>query len=212
MKPLIDLSLYLVLDPKLCEPLGLIETTRLAIKGGVTAVQLRHKQADTRQRVEIGRALQQVLAGTQTSLVINDDCEAARLLKADAVHIGQGDLSVVQAREIIGSKMLLGLSVGTLEQAGDVDPNLVDYIGVGAIFATATKPDHPPVLGFEGLSAIVQVAPVPVVAIGGLKYQHIEAVFATGVDGIAVVSALCGQQDVLATASAFYSKIKEVNG
>ncbi len=115
MKPQIDLSFYLVLDPQLCEPLGMIETARMAAAGGATAVQLRHKQADTRQMVELGRALQQALAGSAATLVINDDVEAAKALNAPALHIGQGDMPVARARALIGPDMLLGLSVETPE-------------------------------------------------------------------------------------------------
>jgi thiamine-phosphate pyrophosphorylase len=210
MKKQIDLSFYLVLDSQCCEPLGMIETARLAVASGVTTVQLRYKQAGTQQRVEMGYALQQVLANSTATLIINDDYEAAMRLKADGLHIGQGDVDVIKARQIIGEDMLLGLSVGSLEQARAVDPRLVDYIGVGAVFATTTKRDHPPTLGFTGLAEIVTASAVPVVAIGGLKYQHIKPVFATGADGIAVVSAICGQDDVSATAQSFCTKITDV--
>lgn len=209
MKKQIDLCFYLVLDSECCEPLGMIETARLAVAGGVRAVQLRYKQANTQQRVEVGYALQQVLADSTAILIINDDYEAAKRLKADGLHIGQGDIDVIKARQIIGEDMLLGLSVGNLEQVHAVDPSLVDYIGVGAIFATRTKRDHPPALGFTGLAEIVKASAVPVVAIGGLKYQHIKPVFATDADGIAVVSAICGQDNIFATAQSFFTKIKQ---
>jgi len=209
MKQLIDLSFYLVLDPTICEPLGMIETARIAAAGGATAVQLRHKLADTRQMVETGRALQNVLAGSNAMLVINDDSVAANELNADALHIGQGDISVVDARRIIGPDMVLGLSTQTPELARAVDANLVDYIGAGPVFATATKPDHEAAIGFNGLAKIVRAAPVPVVAIGGLKQQHIADVFTTGANGIAVVSAICGQTDLAGAVRQFKTKIKE---
>ncbi len=209
MKQRIDLSFYLVLDPRLCEPLGMIETACIAAAGGATAVQLRHKQADTRQMVEMGRALQKALKGSHATLVINDDCEAAKELNADALHIGQGDISVAQARRIIGPDMVLGLSVETPDLARAVDADLVDYIGAGPVFSTATKSDHKAAIGFDGLAKIARAAPVPAVAIGGLKQQHIAEVFSTGAKGIAVVSAVCGQDKLAATVRAFNTKIRE---
>ncbi len=210
MKQQIDLSFYLVLDPKLCEPLGMVETARLAVAGGATAVQLRHKQADTRQIVEIGRALQIALAESTAMLVINDDCAAARALNADALHIGQDDISASEARKIIGPEMILGQSVQNPDLAKSVDAGLVDYIGAGPVFATKTKADHKTAIGFEGLAKIVTASAVPTVAIGGLKRQHIADVFATGAQGIAVVSAICGQPDLQTEINNFRNKINEV--
>jgi thiamine-phosphate pyrophosphorylase len=210
MKNKIDLSFYLVLDPKLCAPLGMIETARLAVAGGATAVQLRHKQADTRQMVEIGRVLQTALTGSGATLVINDDWAAARELNADALHIGQDDISPLEARKTIGSEMVLGLSVQSPELAKSVDAGLVDYIGAGPVFATKTKPDHKSAIGFNGLAKIVNVSAVPTVAIGGLKQQHIADIFASGAQGIAVVSAICGQPDLQIAIDNFHNKINEV--
>lgn len=210
MNKKIDLSFYLVLDPKICQPIGMIETARIAVAGGVTAVQLRHKDADTRKMIEIGRALQVALTGSGATLVINDDVAAACELNADALHIGQDDISVAKARQIIGPEMILGLSVQTPRLARAVDAGLVDYIGVGPVFSTSTKPDHKTAIGFEGLSKIVDASPVPTVAIGGLKQQHIGDVFASGADGIAVVSAICGQTDLAGAIQKFHTKINEV--
>lgn len=209
MMPMIDLAFYLVLDPQLCEPIGMVETARLAALGGVTAIQLRHKQADTSQMIQIGHALQKALKGSNTALVVNDDYEAARALNADALHIGQDDISVARAREIIGPDMQLGLSVETIELARAVEPELVDYVGAGPVFATDTKADHKPAIGFDGLADIVKVSPVPVVAIGGLKHAHIDEIFATGASGIAVVSAICGQANIEQEIQSFKLKIDE---
>lgn len=206
----IDLSFYLVLDPELCKPLGMVETTRLAILGGVTAIQLRHKSASTEEMVKIGRKLQALLEDTDVSLVINDDYKAAQILNADALHIGQGDIDVSLARDMIGWDMVLGLSVETAELSAKVDADIVDYVGAGPVFATPTKPDHKEVIGFDGLAQIVKASSVPVVAIGGLKYEHIADTFSTGADGIAVVSAICGQENISSKISEFDTKIREV--
>lgn len=196
----IDLSLYLVLDPELCAGIGLVETARRAVAGGATVVQLRDKHASSAHMIETGRALKEALAGTGALLVVNDDVEAAVAIGADGLHVGQDDMVVRAARERIGPDMILGLSVETEALARAVDPALVDYAGIGPIFATPTKPDHKQPIGFDGLARLVAACPVPSVAIGGLKLAHVSGVFAAGAGGIAVVSAICGTADPRAAA------------
>ncbi|WP_117193183.1 thiamine phosphate synthase [Rhizobium terrae] len=195
-----DLSVYLVLDPDLCRPIGMVETARLAVAGGATVVQLRDKQATTEEMIETGRALKAVLAGTGVPLIVNDDVEAAIAIGADGLHVGQSDMAAAMARARVGSGMILGLSVETEELARRVDPSIADYVGIGPVFATATKPDHKQPIGFNGLARIVAAAPVPAVAIGGVKAEHAGAALAAGAKGIAVVSAICGQPDPEAAA------------
>ncbi|PWE31583.1 thiamine phosphate synthase [Pararhodobacter marinus] len=202
MKPAFDLSLYLVLDPGLCAGIGMVDTARRAVAGGATMVQLRDKTGGTAAMVETGRALKRALAGSGARLIVNDDVEAAVAIGADGLHIGQGDMAVAEARARIGKAMLLGLSVESPGLAAAVDPALVDYVGAGPVFATPTKQDHKRPVGFDGLAAQVAASPVPAVAIGGLKRQHISQAFAAGAQGIAVVSAICGQPDPQSAAQA----------
>jgi thiamine-phosphate pyrophosphorylase len=207
MKP-IDLSLYLVLDPDLCAGVGMVETARAAVAGGATVVQLRDKHASTADMIETGHALKAALVGTGALLVINDDVEAAVAIGADGLHVGQDDMLVRRARERIGPSMLLGLSVETEALAAAVDPALVDYAGVGPVFATPTKPDHKQPIGFDGLGRLTRTCPVPAVAIGGLKAEHAQAVFASGAQGLAVVSAICGTADPESAARAIADRIR----
>lgn len=195
-----DLSLYLVLDPELSLPLGMVETARLAVAGGVTLVQLRDKNASTTQMVETGRALKAALLGTGVPMIVNDDVEAAIAIGADGLHLGQGDMDAQTARRRIGPDMILGLSVETEALAAAVDPAVVDYVGAGPVFATATKPGHKPPVSIEGLARLVTATSLPAVAIGGLKVDHVEAVLGAGAQGLAVVSAICGQPDPRAAA------------
>lgn len=195
MKKPFDLSLYLVLDPDLCGPMGMVETTRAAVAGGVTMVQLRDKHASTAEMIGTGRALQAVLAGTGVPLVVNDDVEAAVTLGADGLHVGQDDCDARSARARIGPDMILGVSVETEALATALDPAIVDYAGVGPVFATPTKPDHKQPVGLGGLARLVAASPVPTVAISGLKAEHAASVLAAGADGLAVVSAICGKPD-----------------
>lgn len=212
MRKAFDLSVYLVLDPDLCAGFGMVETARAAVAGGVGVVQLRHKQASTGTRIEIGHALRQALAGTGAKLVINDDAAAAVAIGADGLHIGQGDMPVDRAREIIGPDMVLGLSVENEDHARAVDPRLVDHVGISPVFGTPTKGDHAPPVGIDGVRRIVEVCPVPAVGIGGLGPQHAAEVIGAGADGLAVVSAICGQPDPEAAARALVEAVREARG
>ena len=202
MKKPFDLSLYLVLDPDLCQQHSMLETARAAVAGGATVVQVRHKHASTAERIALARDIKAALRDTAALIVMNDDIEAAVEAGVDAVHIGQRDMSPALARERIGPDMLLGLSINTESAARAVDPGVVDYAGVGPVFATPTKPDHEQPLGFAGLARVVAACPVPTVAIGGLKRQHVSDVFAAGAHGLAVVSAICGTPDPRESATA----------
>ena len=205
MRALPDLSLYLVLDPVLCDRhgMGMVATARAAVAGGVTAVQLRHKTASTPERIALGRALMAALAGTGAALIVNDDAAAAIAIGAHGLHIGQDDIDPDTARAAIGPDMILGLSVETPQAAAAIDPALVDYAGAGPVFATQTKPDHKSPTGWDGLMRIITACPVPAVAIGGLNATHVAPARAAGACGVAVVSAICGQPDPETAARAF---------
>ncbi|NLR97954.1 thiamine phosphate synthase [Rhizobium sp. P38BS-XIX] len=205
-----DLSLYLVLDPVLCAQIGMVETARAAVAGGATIVQLRDKHASTSALIETGFALKEALYGTGALLIVNDDVEAAIAIGADGLHIGQDDRDIHEARRMIGPDMILGLSVETEALASAIDAGIVDYAGVGPVFATPTKPDHKQPIGFDGLAGIIRLCPVPTVAIGGLKAEHAADVFKAGADGIAVVSAICGTPDPAAATALIADAIKEV--
>ncbi|RXT25147.1 thiamine-phosphate diphosphorylase [Rhizobium leguminosarum] len=205
-----NLSLYLVLDPDLCAGIGMVETARLAVAGGATMVQLRDKHAGTIRMIETGRALKQALDGTGALLIVNDDVEAAIAIGADGLHIGQEDMDAMRARAMVGPEMILGLSVESEALANAVDPDLIDYTGVGPVFATPTKADHKQPIGFDGLARLVKASPVPSVAIGGLKADHVAQVFAAGASGLAVVSAICGTPDPEAATRRIAAEIRKV--
>jgi len=205
-----DLSLYLVLDPDLCRAIGMVEMARLAVLGGATMVQLRDKQATTAEMIATGQQLKAALSGAGVSLIVNDDVEAALAIGADGIHVGQEDMNATEVRKRVGDRLILGLSIETEDLARRVDPAVVDYVGVGPVFATGTKPDHKQPIGFEGLARIVAASPIPVVAIGGVKVQHVEEIFRAGAKGLAVVSAICGSPDPQGTTRLIADKIAEV--
>ncbi|MEP6020692.1 MAG: thiamine phosphate synthase [Paracoccaceae bacterium] len=198
-----QLRLYLVTDAALCADFGLVETVQQAVAGGVTMVQLRAKDATTPERIEMALALKAALAGTGVPLVVNDDLDAAIKADCDGAHIGQGDTPAPQARALLGAGKILGLSCETPETVQAADPSVVDYLGLGPVFGTMTKTDHDPPIGFDGLAQLVALTSLPNVAIGGLKAVHQTQVLASGADGQAVVSAICGQPDPKAAAEKF---------
>jgi len=195
-----DLSVYLVTDPLLCAERGLVETVLAAVRGGVTMVQLRDKQADASELVAAGRALHQSLRGSKVPLVVNDRPELAAAIGAEGVHLGQTDGDAAQARALLGPAAIIGRSVNDIGQLVEVDPSVVDYLGVGPVFATGTKPDHKRPLGFDGLAQICAASPLPVVAIAGLRAEHAVGIRAAGARGLAVVSAICAAADPAAAA------------
>lgn len=205
---LLDLSLYLVLDRDLCGDRSMAETARAAVAGGATVVQLRDKKAGTEGLITAGREIRTALAGSGVPLIVNDDIEAALALDAEGVHVGQGDLPATEARRLMGSNRIVGVSVENTQAILAINPTVVDYVGVGPVFATATKPDHKPPIGFDGLARLVGLSPVPTVAISGLKANHVADVLDSGADGMAVVSAICGQPDPQAAAARISDEIR----
>lgn len=196
MRPLVDLSVYLVLDPILCGGAqGMIETTRCAVQNGATCVQLRAPHWKKRELVECGRALKAVLAGTGVPLIINDHADVCLAVDADGLHVGQDDLSPADARALIGPDKVLGLSVSTMQELDAVDTALVDHLGIGPIFLTSTKTDTEAALGIDGFAALASKKPCPVVAIGSVKVPIVGDLIRAGADGVAVVSAICGTPD-----------------
>lgn len=209
MRKSFDLSFYLVLDPGLCGGAdGMVRTAVAAVEGGATMVQLRDKEAGTARMIATALALKRALAGSGALVIVNDDVEAALAAQADGLHVGQQDMPVAEVRERVGEAIILGLSAETEARAAAIDPGLVDYAGLGPVFATATKPGHAPAVGLDGLARLVATCPVPAVAIGGLKAIHAEAVFAAGARGMAVVSAVCGQPDPLAASRSISAAIE----
>lgn len=195
MKPKFDLSLYLVTDPGLLAGRDLKEVVLAAVRGGVTIVQLRDKDASDDVLAEQARMLLSMLRPLGVPLIINDRVEVARWIGADGVHVGQDDTDPRHVRERMGPDAIVGLSANTPQEFAAVPAGVVDYLGVGPVFATSTKPDHDPPLGLEGLAALARIAPLPTVAIGGIGLAHAASVRATGVNGLAVVSAICAADD-----------------
>ena len=202
----LDLSLYLVTDPALCAERGLEATVMAAVRGGVSVVQLRDKHASDEEMIAQAIRLKALLDEYEVPLIINDRIEVALASGADGLHIGQSDGDPVEARRRLGEDALIGLSVQTLDQLKAVDVERIDYLGLGPVHATPTKPDHAAPLGIEGLTQLVRSSPLPTVAIGGISLANAGEVMTSGTDGLAVVSALCSAEDPAAAAQQFLAQ------
>lgn len=202
-----DLSLYLVTDEDLAGPRGVVETVRAAVEGGVTLVQHRCKHGSTRDFVATASALIEILRPRGIPLIINDRVDVALAVDADGVHVGQNDMRVAKVRELIGPDRILGLSAAQMEELTPEELGPIDYLGVGPVFATTTKPNAPDPIGFEHLGRIKAAAGLPVVAIGGLKPEHVEPTLAAGADGLAIVSAIMAAEDPAKAARDFADRI-----
>lgn len=194
-----DLSLYLVLDPDLCGSLqAMVDTARTAAAHGATMVQLRAPDWKKRDWLTCATALKAALDPLGVPLIINDHLDVALAVDAAGVHVGQADMPPEVVRRLIGPEKLLGLSVSDDAELAASWLEGVDYVGVGPAYPTGTKPDAGPALGLAGFAALRREITLPVVAIGGIKAGTCAPLFAAGTQGVAVVSAICGQPDVAA--------------
>ncbi|RAZ86473.1 thiamine phosphate synthase [Cereibacter johrii] len=194
-----NLSLYFV-TPDGAEDLE--QLVAAAVRGGATLVQLRDKHRSDAELIPLARRLVAALEARGVPLIVNDRIEVVLASGAAGLHVGQGDLGVAEARRRIGPDRLLGLSVEAPEHLEALPLEVVDYVGAGPVRATASKPDHAPPIGFEGLARLVAAAPVPAVAIGGLGAGDARAVKAAGAAGMAIVSAIGAAADPEAAARA----------
>lgn len=198
-----DLGLYLILEPTLCGGIeGMVRTVEEAIEAGITTLQLRsEEELDKGELYRAGLAIQPIAKAANIPFLINDHIDLALALDADGVHIGQKDLPPEVCRRLLGEEKIIGLSVGTQEELAAVDSSLVDYLGVGPIYSTSTKRDARPPLGVDGVAKLVEQnrnrAQIPLLTIGGINHNNMAAALESGVDGIAVISAICGAESVI---------------
>ena len=189
------MRLYAVTDRAWVGRQTLPEQVEAALKGGATCVQLREKELDGAAFLEEAKVLAALCRRYGVPLIINDNVEVALASGADGVHVGQDDLTVEQVRRLAGDRLIVGVSAHTVEQALAAQAGGADYLGVGAVFATATKSDAR-VLPRETLAKICRAVDIPVVAIGGIGEDNLLQLAGTGVDGAALVSAIFSAPDI----------------
>lgn len=201
----VDYTLYLVTDAAERYHHGLLAGVEAALAGGVDIVQYRATTGTRRHLYETARALAGLLSPRNIPFIVNDQVDLALAVDADGVHVGQGDLPAEVVRRLIGPAKLLGLSITAPEQLEKIPEATVDYLGLGPVFPTISKDDAAPALGLAGLAQMTKRSTLPTVAIGGISLENAPSVFAAGVDGIAVVSALSLAADPAAAARALRS-------
>lgn len=195
----VDPRLYLVVGPDDCRQHPLTELVRAAVAGGVTLVQLRAKHASSREWLTLTANLRQALATSGVPLLINDRVDIALAGGADGVHLGQEDMPVADARRLLGDTAIIGLTVRSTAEAEAAPVQLLDYVSIGGVFATRSKNNPNPPIGLAGLAAIVAVlrqrCTLPLCAIAGIEADTAATVWSTGIDGIAVISAITDAAD-----------------
>lgn len=190
-----DYSLYLVTDEELMGDRDFDNTIEESIKAGCTMVQLREKSTSSLNFFEKAKRLKVLCEKYEVPLIINDRVDIAIASDAHGIHVGQSDLPLSAVRRMAGEEKIIGVSVRTVEQAMAAQEGGADYIGVGAMYVTSTKKDAVSVSIHE-LSRIKEAVSIPIVAIGGINKDNGKVLMDTGINGLAVVSAILGKEDV----------------
>ncbi|RLF83217.1 thiamine phosphate synthase [Thermococci archaeon] len=199
------LKLYVITDRRLKPE---IKSVREALEGGATSIQLRIKNASTREMIKIGKKIRELTKEYDALYFVDDRLDVALVTNADGVQLGSEDMPISLAREI-APNLIIGASVYSLEEALQAEKERADYLGAGSVFPTPTKAGVR-VIGVEGLRKIVKSVKIPVVAIGGINHKNARDVLKTGVDGIAIISAIMGAEDVKKATEEMKKIIEEV--
>ncbi len=189
-------GLYVITDKKLIRRERFIETVEKAIRGGASLVQLREKDTHKDEIASLGKALLRLTGKYGVPLIVNDSPELAKEIGADGVHLGEDDSGVSRAREVLGAEKIIGVSCyGKIERGIEAEREGADYVAFGTPFFTPTKPERTPT-SFDVLrEAVSRIKSIPVFAIGGITPENAGTVMETGVDGIAVITAVFGSED-----------------
>lgn len=186
--------LYAVTDRAWTGSMSLQEQVEAALKNGVTCVQLREKELDEETFLKEAMEIKELCQKYHVPLIINDNVDIAVKCGADGIHVGQEDMAASDVRRRVGDEMMIGVSVHTVEEAAEAVKCGADYLGLGSVFSTSTKLDVD-VMSSEMLRAICDSVDIPTVAIGGISSKNILQLSGSGVDGVAVVSAIFGAKD-----------------
>lgn len=193
-------DLYVVTDRRLSHGLSESEVARLAYAGGADVVQLRMKTEEALDMLQQARIIKEYADEYAKLFIVNDRVDVAILSGADGVHLGQTDIPVQEARKLVGDDMLIGVSVHNVNEAVTAMNDGADYLGVGSIFTTSTKPDAQQGLGLNAIFDIKAAVDLPLVAIGGINLGNVQDVIKAGADAAAVSSAVVSKGDVAAAA------------
>lgn len=203
-----DLLLYAVTDRSWNNGLSLYEQVELAIRGGVTIVQLREKELSEDLFISEAVKIRELCHRHNVPFIINDNLEVALKCKADGIHVGQDDMPVRQIREIAGDGFIIGTTAKTVEQAQKAEADGADYLGVGAVFPSPTKSNAIRITK-EMLCRISESVDIPIVAIGGITAENMHEIAHTGISGMAIVSAIFAADDIEAAAANLNRMVSE---
>ncbi len=185
----------MIIDKKTAAGRDLAYLAKEAIAGGADIIQLRDKEASARELIKTGLAIRGFTLKKKVLFIVNDRPDIAFAVDADGVHLGQGDLPIETARALLGRKKIIGISTHSLRQAAEAQKRGADYIGVGPVFPTPTKPDYDAV-GLDLIKSVKARIKIPFVAIGGIDRFNIDKVVSAGAIRVAVVRAVCGAADI----------------
>jgi thiamine-phosphate pyrophosphorylase len=201
------LKLYLCTDRDLSLGRPIEAVVEAAIRGGVTMVQVREKNLSTKDYYLIAKSVQKIAQYHKIPLVVNDRLDVALAVGADGVHLGQSDMPVDAARRILGSRMFIGVSVSTIEEALAAEVAGADYLGISPVFNTGSKADAGDGVGLDMSRRICAAVSIPCVGIGGINAVNAASVLAAGCAGVAVISAIVSQGDIEGAARTLWAAI-----
>lgn len=209
-----DLSLYAIFDPDVTPGIEMAQALRAAAAGGASLLQLRCKSLSGSAFLRKASTAKAALAGTGVPLIINDRVDIAMASGADGVHVGQDDLPAQAARRLLGANAIIGLTVRSEAEARAAPLDVIDYVGLGGVFATASKVNETAPLGLDGFRRLADMlrsrrADLPICAIAGIKVENCRSVIAAGADGIAVISAIFGIGEPAMAAARLSSEISK---
>ena len=187
--------LHLLTDTVLQSRYSHIELTKMGIKGGADTVQFRQKSGSAREMIAVAREMRQMCKTAGVTFIVNDRVDIAIASDADGVHLGQDDFPIPMAREVLGSKRIIGGSASNMDEARKCVLEGADYVGFGPVYPTTSKDDAGPVSGIAVLEQIVRDISLPVIAIGGINAQNTAPIMKAGAFGISVISTICCQDD-----------------
>ena len=203
------LRLYLVTNRYQDSLESFLEKIETACRSGVTIVQLREKNITTNQYYQLAKQVKEITDAYQVPLIIDDRLDICLAVDAAGLHIGDDELPVSVARQVLGSEKILGVTAKTVKRALEAEEGGADYLGTGAIFPTTTK-ENAPITLISTLKTICQAVAIPVVAIGGLTSENIDQLIGTGIAGVAVVRDLMQAEDIEAKTQAFLTKLDDI--
>lgn len=202
-----DLSLYLVTDRHCLRGRDFYEAVEEALRAGVTLLQLREKELGMEELLAEGKTVKELCRKYQVPFLVDDNVEAAKILGADGVHLGQEDEAIQKARAVLGQEAIIGISAHNLEEALEAQAQGADYLGVGALYPTGSKKDAS-VLPPGRFREIIQAVQIPVVGIGGIQEAQLDQVLDQGAAGCAMISAILGAEDISAAVARMKARLQ----